>query len=128
MDALNKNQEEPHPIIKNEWLKLQRNTYTIKIFSNLAGYVAVTLWLNSIRATASLWLVWILIVAQLILYVLIFSISYLRLQECGLKRLGLIVFVLFILGRVENWEILAIPITIAFTLIISFRNKTLVTQ
>jgi len=120
-----KNQQ-MHPFIKNEWLKMKRSEFLLKILFIVAGYTGISLWLNAIRATASLWFVWLLIIIQLILYFSIFTVSYLRAKECGFKRFSFIVFlILSVLGRVENWELVIIPALPVIMLVISARNKNL---
>ena len=110
--------------IKTEILTQERNVFISKILIILAGYIGLTLWLNAIRTTAPLWFVWVLIIIQFLLYFLIFSVSYGRAKVSGLKRFGLVLFIILaILGRVENWELVIIPSTIIIMLIISAKNK-----
>jgi len=89
------------------------------------GYIGITFWLNAIRATAPLWFVWVLIIVQFALYFSIFISSYRRAIGCGLnKNISLIIFIaLAILGRVNDWEILVIPLTIIIMLIFSMKTK-----
>lgn len=90
----------------------------------LVGYVGITLWLNSIRATANLSFVWVLIVVQLVLYCLIFVTSHQYFRVCGYKRLGIAPFIILaILGRVENWELFIIPLLIIVMFISSTKRK-----
>ncbi len=115
-----------HPLIKKEWLMLKRNAFMFNILLIVMGYVGITLWLNAIRASASLWFVWVLIIIQFTLYCLIFSTSYLRFRECGHKKIWMIpFFILTILGRVENWELVIIPLLVVSMLAISARNNNL---
>ena len=116
--------EETSNFVKKEMEKFKRNWFVFRILSILIGYICITLWLNNIRATASLWFVWTLIIIQFILYFLIFSVSYLRSTECGLnKNFGFILFVvLAFLGRVNDWELLIIPLLVIIMLIFSTRN------
>jgi len=115
-----------HPFIKNEWLRIKKTEFIVNMFFVLIGYIGITFWLNSIRATANLWFVWVLIIIQFILYCLIFSTSYMRFKACGYKRFGIIPFIILaILGRVENWELVIIPLLVVSMLIISAKNKNL---
>lgn len=115
-----------HPFIKTEWLRMKKTEFIVNMLFVLIGYIGITFWLNSIRATANLWFVWVLIIIQFILYCLIFSTSYMRFKACGHKRFGIIPFIILaILGRVENWELVIIPLLVVSMLIISARNKNL---
>ena len=115
-----------HPFIKNEWIRMKKTEFIVNMLFVLIGYIAITLWLNAIRATANLWFVWVLIIVQFTLYCLIFSVSYQRFKAGGYKRFGIIPFIILaILGRVENWELVIIPLLVITMLIISARNKNL---
>jgi hypothetical protein len=117
-------EEKAKDFIKTEILKAERNMFVFHILGTLIGYVGITLWLNAIRTTVSLWFVWILIIIQFLLYCLIFSTSYLRAKVCGLKHFGFPIFAtLCVLGRVENWELIIIPLLIVIMLIFSAKNK-----
>lgn len=113
-----------HDIIKGEVLKFERNAFIFRIIATVVGYAGITFWLNSIRATASLWFVWVLIIIQFALYFSIFIASYRRAIICGLnKNIGLIIFTLTILGRVNDWELVIIPLMVIIMLIVSARAK-----
>lgn len=104
--------------------KISRNAFASSLLSTLVFYVGVTLLLNAIRTGASLWIVWPLIVIQLLLYFWIFVISSIRFKQIGYKRFNKVLFiVLAVLGRVENWEIVIIPSLIVIMLILSARNS-----
>jgi len=111
--------------IKGEVLKLERNSFIIRIIAIAIGYAGMTFWLNTIRATAPLWFVWVLIIVQFALYFSIFIVSYRRAIVCSLNRnLCIIIFItLAILGRVNNWELAIIPLTIVIMLIVSTKAK-----
>ena len=113
--------------IKKEVLKMERNVFIFYILASALSYAGITFWLNAIRATAPLWFVWVLIIIQFALYFSIFIISYRRATVCGLnKNLGIIIFTtLAILGRVNNWELLIIPLTIVVMLVVSTRTKNI---
>src|SRR3990172_11119807 len=93
--------------LKNEVLKMENRLFWDKILGSSVGYLLITLWLNSIRATASLWFVWILIIIQFALYFSIFIPGYQRSKVFGLnKNLALILFIILaVLGRVNDWEL-----------------------
>ena len=109
--------------IKNETLKLERRLFSGKLIFIILGYVIMTFWLNAIRTTWPIWLVWVMIIVQFILYFSIFISSYNRASTIGLnKTLGFIIFVaLIVLGRVNNWELIIIPLL--FIIMIIFSNK-----
>ena len=111
--------------LKNEVLKIENRMFWAKILGSSVGYLLITLWLNSIRATASLWFVWVLIIIQFALYFAIFISSYQRSKIFGLnKNLALVLFtILAILGRVNDWELVVIPLLIVIMLTFSVRNK-----
>lgn len=111
--------------IKGEVLKLERNSFIVRIIAIAIGYAGITFWLNAIRATVPLWFVWVLIIVQFVLYFSIFIASYRCAMACGLnKNLGIIIFTaLTILGRVNDWELAIIPLTVVIMLIISIKAK-----
>ena len=111
--------------LKNEVLKMENRLFWDKILGSSVGYLLITLWLNSIRATASLWFVWILIIIQFALYFSIFSSGYQRSKVFGLnKNLALILFIILaVLGRVNDWELVVIPLLIVVMLSFSAINK-----
>lgn len=111
--------------IKNEVLKVENRLFFARILGSAIGYALITIWLNSIRTNASLWFVWILIIIQFALYFWIFINGYQRSRVLGLnKNLALILFIIFtVLGRVNDWELLIIPLLVVVMLIFSVRNK-----
>jgi hypothetical protein len=111
--------------IKTKVLKLERYSFGFCILSIVIGYAGITLWLNAIRATAAHWFVWVLIVIQFTLYFSIFIVSFRRSKVFGINNyLGICLFtVLAILGRVNNWELVIIPLLAATMLVLSARNN-----
>ena len=111
--------------VKSEMLKLERNFFFYRILAIVVGYIGITLWLNTIRATAPIWFVWVLIVSQFALYFSIFIAGYRRSKVYGLnKNFAIILFtVLAVLGRVNDWELLIIPVLVLIMLIYSSINK-----
>lgn len=111
--------------IKSEVLKIENRLFFARILGSAIGYALITMWFNSIRVTASLWFVWILIIIQFALYFSIFIAGYRRAVVCGFnKTFGLIVFTaLAILGRINDWELAIIPLTVIIMLIVSVRTK-----
>jgi hypothetical protein len=106
-------------------LKLENRLFCARILGSAIGYALITMWLNNIRTTASLWFVWILIIIQFALYFGIFINSYQRSKVLGLnKHLALILFIILaVLGRVNDWELLLMPLLVVVMLIFSARNK-----
>ncbi len=105
-------------------LRTEKTMFAILILSILIGYIGITIWLNAVRVTAPIWLAWALAIVQFILYCLIFSFSYLRSKVCGLKRFSFIIFsILLVLGRINDWELLVIPMLIITMLIVSAKAK-----
>lgn len=120
----NKN-DKANEIIKNEIIIIERNSFAFRLIFATIVYAGITFWLNAIRASAPLWLVWFLIIVQFALYFSIFISSYRRAKVCGLnKNISICIFTtLAILGRVNDWEIVIIPLTIIIMLIFSMRAK-----
>ena len=111
--------------IKNEILITENRLFIGKIITIVISYVGITLWLNAIRATTSVWFLWTLIIIQFTLYFSIFVSCYRRSKVCGLnKNIGIFIFgILTFLGRVEDWELLIIPLLVIIMIIFSIRNK-----
>ncbi|MEI6553103.1 MAG: hypothetical protein WCO09_00890 [bacterium] len=111
--------------LSKEVSKLENRLFWAKIISVTIAYVLITWFLNSIRSTASLWVVWPLIIIQFALYFSIFVSAYNRSKVLGLnKALALLIFVIAaILGRVNNLELVFISIVVAVMLIFSAQNK-----
>jgi len=120
------NQSKPSArnFIRNEVLKIENRLFLGKLFSSTIGYVLTTFWLNSIRATAPIWLVWVLIIIQFALYFSIFIVSYQRSKVFRHNNVALILFVaLAVLGRVNDLELLIIPLLVLSMLTLSTRAK-----
>jgi len=119
------NENRAHEFIKREVLKMERNSFAVRIISAALGYAGVTFWLNAIRANAQLWFVWVLIIVQFALYFSIFVAGYRRAIVCGFsKNVSFIVFVaLTVLGRVNDWELAVIPLSVIVMLMVSARAK-----
>jgi len=118
---------EANNFIRSEVLKQERNLFLSKIFSIVILYTVITLWLNWIRATAPIWFVWILIVIQFTLYFSIFIASYSYSKVLGLNNnFAFILFIILaVLGRVNDWELLIIPLILIVMLICAIKNKKL---
>lgn len=121
----NKTENKASEFIKGEVLKLERNSFVVRIIAAAVGYAGITFWLNAIRATAPLWFVWVLIIVQFALFFSIFIAGYRRAIVCGFnKNISFIIFVaLAVLGRVNDWELAIIPLTVIAMLIVSARAK-----
>ena len=112
--------------VRTQILKTERRTYIAKIFLTVFVYIGLSILLNSIRATAPIALVWVLIALQFLFYFLIFSVSYTRAKVYGLPNYGLVLFiVLCVLGRINNWEIAVIPLLVVVMIVLGMRNKNL---
>jgi hypothetical protein len=111
--------------VQNETLKLENRMFWARIIGSALGYLVITLILNSIRATAPLWVVWTLIVIQFALYFAIFISGYTRSKALGLnKTLAFVAFVILaVLGRVNDWEVVVIPLAVIAMLIWSATKK-----
>jgi len=111
--------------LKDEVLKVEHRLFFARILGSAIGYALMSLWLNSIRATASLWFVWIIIIIQFALYIWIFANGYQRAKVLGLnKDFALLLFIILaVLGRINDWELLAIPLLVVVMVIFSARNK-----
>lgn len=101
--------------------QIERRLFAGKIITAVLAYVGISLWLDSIRATMPLWLLWVMIIIQFSLYFSIFITSYRRSRERGLnQKIAYVLFVaLAILGRVNDWELLIIPAIVVVMLIVS---------
>lgn len=104
-------------VIKNE-----QNIFIGKSIINILAYALITWWLNSIRVHSSISFVWILIGLQFLLYCLIFARCYTFANMRWLKAFGVIVLVGAVLGRINDWEFVAIPLSVIVTLL--FSSKT----
>ncbi len=121
----NKTDNKASDFIKGELLKLEKKSFTVHIIATTICYIGITFWLNAIRTTAPLWFVWALIIIQFALYFSIFIVSYRRSVVCGLnKNISILIFtILAILGRINDWELAIIPLTIIVMLIFSMKAK-----
>jgi len=121
----NKTNVTANDFLKNEVLKMENRMFWGSILGSSIGYLVITLWLNSIRATASLWFVWVLIIIQFALYFSIFISGYNRSKVLGLnKNIALVLFIILtVLGRVNDWEVIVIPLLVIVMLAFSARNK-----
>jgi hypothetical protein len=116
---------DPDEFIKAQLLQVERRSFAVRILFYAIGYVSLTLWLNSIRATAAHWFVWTLIIIQFLFYFAIFVSSYRRSVVCGLNKplaFGLFLALTF-LGRVNNWEQVIIPAVVVIMFAVSAVNK-----
>ena len=114
-------------------IKLPKNENKIFIGSILfysVGYLIITLFINNVRTSYSLWLVWPLLIIQFVLYFYIFIAGYRRSIVMGLnKEIAFFGFIILaILGRINDWEILVIPLLMVICIIFSVRNKKLSTK
>ena len=119
-------EEKTHNFIKKEILTQERRVFVGSILVTAFAYFGISLFLNSIRATAPIMIVWLLIIIQFVFYFLIFIISYKRSKILGLKTFALPLFTLLaVLGRVNDWEIVVIPAMIIIMVIFSSRSTNI---
>ena len=121
----NKTNKTTSDFLNKEVLKIENRLFWSRILGSSIGYLLMTLWLNSIRVTASLWIVWVLIIVQFAIYFSIFITSYQRSKVFGLnKNISLVLFIaLAVFGRVNDWEIVIIPLLVIVMLVFSVMNK-----
>ena len=91
------------------------------LFITVVSYAGISIWLNAIRQSTAIWMLWLLIGVQLFLFLTIFVVSSLRMRQCRNPSRWL--WLPLILSRINNWELVAIPATIIVTLILSEKNK-----
>lgn len=113
--------------VQNRMLKIENKLFWGHLLARSIGYLLITLLLNSIRTSIPSWFLWILIIIQFVLYFSIFFVSFQRALVFGInKNLALIIFIIFaILGRVNDWEILILPVLVVVMLVLSTKNKKL---
>ena len=121
----NKSNTNADDFINNITLKAERNWFRAKLIGYSVGYLVITILLNNIRENASSWLIWPLIIIQFVLYFSIFVSSYQRSKSLGFNRgLSLTIFIILAAaGRVNDWELLIIPLLIIVMLTVSTKNK-----
>lgn len=110
-------------IIKREVLRTEKNIFIFNLFLVLAGYVGTTLWLNAIRQSAAIWFVWVLIALQFFLFISIFVVCSMRAKQCDHRHVWLILVLVACASRVNNWELVLIPVMAATMLVLSERNQ-----
>lgn len=108
-------------------LKQERNTFLFKLIVYVILYVIFTFWLNSIRTTAAIWFVWVLIIIQFTFYFSIFIVSFRYSKIYGLNsNFGSILFIILaVLGRINDWELLIIPLLLIVMTVCAFKNKNI---
>lgn len=106
---------------------MERRGFAFRLLLSGVGYWGITLWLNSIRTTAALWLIWVLIIVQFTFFFSIFIVSYHRATVMGMARgLAFITFIaLAVAARVNDWEQLIIPALLVMMLVWSARTRHL---
>ncbi len=116
-----------HDHIKAEILRGEKNLFIFQLSITIIGYIGMTFWLNSIRQTAPIWVVWVLIVIQFLFLITFFAVCSVRAKQCGFRHAWLI-FIVFILSRVSNWEFVLLPLLVLVMLILSERNQNVSAQ
>ena len=108
-------------VITSEVLRAEKNVFIFRLVITVISYTGITIWLNAIRQTTPVWMLWLLIGVQIFLLLTIFVISSLRMRRC--RKPSWWLWLPLILSRINNWEIVAIPTAIIVTLILSEMNK-----
>ncbi len=112
-----------YELIKREILRTEKSIFIVIFFLVLAGYVGTTLWLNAIRQSAAIWLVWVLIALQLFLYFSIFVCCIMRAKQCGYRHAFWLICVIAAASRVNDWELVLIPVMAIIMLVLSECNQ-----
>jgi hypothetical protein len=112
-------------VLKAEILKMENAAFWGQIISLCVFYLITSLLLNYVRASAAPWVLWPLIAIQLLQYFFIFIRCYQRSIILGLNRAVAAALFLSVMvaGRVENWETVIIPVTVAMLLFFSAKSK-----
>lgn len=83
-------------------------------------YALISLFLNTnnTRSELNLVILWVFIIVQLVFYIWIFIASSSSLNKSGAPYIigNLLPIILFITGRINDWELIAIPLMIIVTL------------
>lgn len=126
-DTSDKNDYKFSNVVPDLILENERNVFAYKLIFRSISYLLISILLNSIRQSTSLWILWSLIIIQFSLYFLIFILCYNRVKICGLnKNISFYLFLaLAIIGRIENFEVVLIPLMVVIMLIVSSLNKKL---
>ena len=112
--------EHDTPFVARLHAQAERRIFAGQLLVATAGYAGTTVFLNAIRRTASLWIVWPLIAVQIILLCAIFLVSFSRARALGV-RYPWLVWVAFALTRVADWQLLVIPLHVVVMLAVSAR-------
>lgn len=112
---------------KVEILKIENRKFVKLIILNVLLYFLFSFFLNKVRASISLFILYPMIFIQFYMLFLVFKSCYNRMIDCGLnKYLSYITFILICAtSRINNLEIIVIPIMIIITILISTFNKNL---
>jgi len=98
----------------------------LRLIAYLVGYFLLSVGLNSIRATAPISLVWIMIAIQFVLYALVFVYGYSRFNgPSTIEKLGwFITIAVAVLGRINNWEIIILPLFVTAMIILPKKKQS----
>lgn len=113
--------------VASELLRIEDRSYKVSVLIISFAYLLSSILLSSFRAKAPVVLVWVLVLLQLFFFFAIFVKCYQRAFLLGLNRsIGFFIFVtLAVLARINDWEIVVIPVTVLTMLTLSWRNKKL---
>lgn len=127
LNSFEKKEHKPSSVVIDLMIENERNVFSMKLIFRSLGYLLITMLLNYIRKDYSLWIVWPLIIIQFSLYFSIFILCFSRVKVIGLNKYiaFFLLIVLTFIGRIENFEIIVIPLMMIIMLIVSYRNKRL---
>ena len=110
-----------------EVLRMERRFFVVRFLGALGAYTVVTIWLNAIRQTVSTGILWGLILLQSVLFISVFVVSFGRLRQCGRKHQWLL-FIPLVLSRINDWEVVVLPVLALIMLFLSARNTTVAAE
>jgi hypothetical protein len=98
-------------------LEQERESFTFGLIAVLVGYVGVSFWFRSEPS-------WILGTGMLILWGMFFQVAFRRLVEMGVRYAWLLA-IPAVVSRINNWEIVILPVVAIGMLIASARTTHL---
>lgn len=109
-------------VISNEVQKMAHGVFVLRLILTIGAYAGVTFWLNAIRQTSAIWFVWVLIAVQLVLFLSIFVVCSMRARVCAFRHTWLL-FIPLVLSRVNDWEVVVIPVMAVAMCVLSARSR-----
>jgi hypothetical protein len=114
-------------VVSNEVQKMAHGAFVLRLILTIGAYAGVTFLLNAIRQTSEIWFVWVLIAVQLFLFLSIFVVCSMRARECAFRHTWLL-FIPLVLSRVNDWEVVVIPVTAVIMCVLSARSRYVSTE